>query len=351
MILRAPATPSAATALRIAALAAFDFESDAYGDLLARARVTAFQAPGWLAAFYRHLAPALRAEPLIVVGRDGDGVLQLVVPLLRREAAGLTRIDYAFGGVCDYALPVAARGLDLAAATAGFLRALGPHDLLAIAPVRAGDAETWQGLFGCAPEALSFGSHLAVSPGDSLAWPVHRPGSSRIAGLARKARRLAELGPLRLQIVAGPAAADALRLAAELRRGRFADDPLQSVAGRAFYAEVAARADGAARTYVMTCGDDTVGILFGLVDGGCFRYLVLGCDYARFGRFSPGMILFDRVMAAWFGAGGTAFDFTIGDEPFKSEFGAVRAPMCRFLRPVTPQGAALAEAIRAGLAA
>lgn len=335
--------------LRFTAEASFDFASPAYRDLCVRAGVTGFQRAVWLDSFYRHLAGA-SAEPLVVAGYGPACELRLVVPLLRRRSGDAIRIEYAFGGVTDYALPVAAAGLDLRHVSAGFLQAIGPHDLICIAPVREADAEAWQDLLGVAPEGLGFGSHLVVCDGDFNAWRLRHLGAARVAGLARKTRRLSERGTLELAIAGDAMAADALLLAARFRRGRFADDPLQDPAGRAFYAEIAALGAEArtARTYVLSCGGETIGVLFGLVDDGTFRYLVLGCDYARFGRFSPGMILFDLVLAQWFGAGGTAFDFTIGDEAFKAEFGALRASMHRFLRPATPRGAALAASIRDG---
>mgnify|MGYP000949867055 FL=1 len=100
----------------------------------------------------------------------------------------------------------------------------------------------------------------------------------------------------------------------------------------AFYVEVAERGaqSGLARTYRLSCGGETVAVLFGLIDGDRFCYLVLGCDYASFGRFSPGMIMFDDAMRDWFGSGGAVFDFTIGDEAFKAAFGCRRTAMLRF---------------------
>lgn len=52
------------------------------------------------------------------------------------------------------------------------------------------------------------------------------------------------------------------------------------------------------------------------------------------------MILFERAMDAWFAAGGEVFDFTIGDEPFKSALGCIRTPLFRLGRAATPRGAA-----------
>ncbi|MER9405578.1 hypothetical protein NKI36_16220 [Mesorhizobium caraganae] len=48
-------------------------------------------------------------------------------------------------------------------------------------------------------------------------------------------------------------------------------------------------------------------------------------------RYPPrGRVALDLVMAAWAADGGTSFDFTIGDEPFKAGFGSSRTSMYEF---------------------
>ena len=64
----------------------FDFGSDEYRRLFPNASASAFQHPDWLKAFYRNVAPAHDAEPLVVTGRDVGGELQLLVPLVRRKS-------------------------------------------------------------------------------------------------------------------------------------------------------------------------------------------------------------------------------------------------------------------------
>ncbi len=70
-----------------------------------------------------------------------------------------------------------------------------------------------------------------------------------------------------------------------------------------------------------------MGYAFGLTHAGRFDYLLIGCDYERHGRHSPGLMLFDRMIDDWAASGGSVFDFTIGDEPFKTDFGAKPTPM------------------------
>ncbi len=323
---------------RIEIAAGFDFSGPEYRALFRRAVAGAFQHPDWLAPFYRCLVERPDAEPLVVTGRDAAGRLVLVVPLIRTRTDQALRIDYAFLGVTDYARPVIAPEVDLdregPGLSARFLDALGPHDQLCIEPVRQDHAASWQALIDVAPETLAFGAHELACDAASADWRLRRFGRRKVAEIDRKAHRLAALGPVRLEVLAGAGIAAAMAVAQGFRHGRFAGDPLQEDRFLAFYAEVAQRGaeSGLARTYRLTCGDATVAILFGLIEDRRFCYLVLGCDYAAFGKVSPGTLMFDRAMAHWFQSGGAIFDFTVGDEAFKTAFGCVRTPMLRFRR-------------------
>jgi len=303
----------------------FDFASEEYRALLRRSRCSPFQHPDWLAPFYRTLVRSHHVEPLVIVGRAIDsGVLALVVPLVRRRTGSGFAIEYAFLGVTDYALPVidpATVAADDGRLARDFLQSLGRFDRLEIAPVRQDNLVAWRSLLPTGPAALGFGAHHMRLQSPPKSGP----------GLARKARRLAERGPLKLDIAPSDEIRQTMMAARRFRRGRFQDDPMQGEASFDFYVEVAMR-DRLARTYRLWCGDDLVAVLFGLVQGRRFHYLVLGCDYPRYGRFSPGMIMFARAMGHWFDGGGEIFDFTIGDETFKSALGCERTPMYRFVQ-------------------
>jgi CelD/BcsL family acetyltransferase involved in cellulose biosynthesis len=320
--------------IRLGASDCFDFESNEYRRLYSDASASAFQHPDWLAAFYRTIAPAHDAEPLVVTGRDRDGELQLLVPLVRRKSGdAAASIEYAFLGVTDYACPVVAKGITIGAKTAQrFREVLGTHTGLSVGPVHHSHLHQWRSLLGVEPSTLDFGAH-AVRYGFPYAeWRNVNLGSRRKAGLDRKARRLAEAGELKLELVEPDGVRQALVLASDFRAGRFPDDPLQTAHGLEFYIDVATNGarSGPGRTYRLGSKHDPIAFVFGLVDGDCFRYILLACNYASHARHSPGRVALDRVMAAWATEGGKAFDFTIGDEPFKEDFGCTRTTMHEF---------------------
>jgi CelD/BcsL family acetyltransferase involved in cellulose biosynthesis len=312
----------------------FDFGSEEYRRLYARAPASAFQHPDWLAAFYRSIAPAHEAEPLVITGRDSDGELRLLVPLVRRESGRQTQsIEYAFLGVTDYACPVIAKGVKIGALTRRHFRdVLGVYCALRIGPVHRAHLSQWRALLGIGPSALDFGAHAVRYAFPYAEWRNANLGNRRAADLDRKARRLAEAGELKLLLVEPDDVRQAMIAARDFRSGRFPGDPLQTEHGLEFYIDVAANGahSGLARTYRLASGDRTVALVFGLVDGDCYRYVLLACDYGAHARYSPGLLALDCVMAAWAADGGKTFDFTIGDEPFKSRFGCTRSTMYEF---------------------
>lgn len=309
----------------ISVASSFDFASAEYRALLAASNATAFQHPDWLCPFYNILVPAHGVEPLVVVGRDqAGGELQLVLPLVRSGAS----IRYAFLDVTDYACPVMRPTIaSRAGALPDKLRAALDGAPLVVSPVHQEHAADWQALLGVEPTRLPFQAHflpLARSGGRPAHFSARRRND-----LARKAGRL---GALDFEIVHGDAIAEAFAEAQAFRRGRFDNDPLQLDHGLRFYCEVAARGDrsGLARTFRLSREGRTVAMLFGLIDQGHFRYIILACDYPRYAGSSPGLLVFDRAIASWAEAGGAVFDFTIGDEPYKAELGCASAPMYAF---------------------
>lgn len=323
-------SPAPSALATIDAVGHFDFGSQEFRLLLDRSRASAFQQPEWLAAFYRHMAPAHSADPLVVTGRNAEGELCLVLPLLRRAALD---VEYAFLGVTDYACPVVAGDLAMDDRPASFLRQLfGAGTRLTIGPVHQDHVASWRSLLGVEPRELDFGAHSVRYGSPYPQWRRANLGMRRAGSLDRKARRLNEVAELRLERLGPTDVRPALLAAADFRAGRFKDDPLRTPHGLEFYIEVATNGahSGLARTWRLMSGRTMVGLVFGLTEGTTFRYILLACDYASQARYSPGRLALDHAMTAWAAEGGASFDFTIGDEPFKADFGCTRTPMYEF---------------------
>lgn len=320
-----------------------DFHGPQYAALYAASAATVFQHPLWLDLLYRRVAPALEASPLVVTGRGrDDGELRFVLPLIVRSRNGIRLLEAADLGVGDYAAPVVARRWNPPKGLARAVRnALPPHDVLRIDKIRDEAAARWRALLGGEASRAPFSTHAVAVSAPYSEWRDGALGKSFAKYLDRRKKRFIKSGAATLKHLENEAAIrEAIAAMAALRAGRFGNDPIQYEPVKRFYADLAvagARA-GLARTYSLLQDGETVGHLFGLTSGGCFHYLLIGCDYERFGRHSPGLLLYDLIIEDWIAAGGTAFDFTIGDEPFKRDFGTIATPMHRIAVPATALG-------------
>lgn len=308
--------------------AGFDFGSAEYRAFFARFGQTPFQHPDWLAPFYRRLPDASGVLPLILVGRQA-GELRCVLPLLRAPDGEVT---FAFLEVTDYACPVVDHAV-LGELSVGVALAEVAGDYrLNIAPIHEDHRGVWRALLGRDGAPMHYGAHAVTLSQPIAEWRRQTYGHHMLVGLGRKGRRLAERGDLRLEQVTGEAARQAMEQAAQFRVGRFPGDPLQVPAPAAFYGDVAASEGGLARTFRLSLDGEVVALMFGLVHGRRFHYVVLACNYAGYARYSPGLAILDLAIAAWAEEGGEVFDFTIGDEAFKAAFGCRRTPMYAITR-------------------
>jgi CelD/BcsL family acetyltransferase involved in cellulose biosynthesis len=339
--------------LRVGREDGFDFCGQEYLRLFEASAATAFQHPAWLRHFYEALAPRRGAEKVVVALRDSRGGLAGILPLILRRKAGMRLLETTDLGVSDYAAaPVdeAIRGAvvahpDLKRQIAAVLPA---HDILRIRPIRAEHVGDWQALLEGNAEPLDFGAPFAPLGTDYAEWRRTRPSKSLLGRLARADKRNAKLGGARLVRLASPAEIrGAVAEIQRLRAGRFAGDLIQEDFVRDFYAAVAADGASPAEVFRLDIGDAPAGYVYGLGHRGRFYYLLIGCDYAGHGRSSPGLVLYDRIIADWMERGGDVFDFTIGDEPFKADFGTETTPMFTIVNAPTWRGKLALAAFRA----
>ncbi len=323
----------------------WDFSGNEYRELFMSSSATAFQHPEWLAPMYRKLAPQMNAEPITATVRQA-GKLIAVVPLMRLRRRGVKIVELADLGVTDYCAPVVRTDahhaiLEYERFSAKLRQLIAPCDILRIKSVRPEHASLIQHMTGIAPQQADFHSHEALLEAPYEQWRAASFGRSQLKNLDRKHRRFERLGDTELELVSDPP--QARRAIAELRAlrsGRFDDDPIQKDSIHEFYAQVAATGceSGFSRTYRLTENGNTAGIVFGTCIKQRFNYLLIGCDYTKYSKASPGLLMYDRIMGDWIDAGGDIFDFTIGDEAFKADFGTRAIRITTFTKAVSITG-------------
>ena len=339
----------------IAVLTAFDFRSAEYRDLFARSAATAFQHPIWLSAFYDLLVSPRGAEPVIVTVRDRDSRLVCVLPLVRRRYGPMRVIEFADLAVTDYAAPIAEPGVFPAlladrSVRARIRKAIKPFDLIRIAKVPDGAPAMDQllGLSGHLPMPTSAHSTPLDLPFEQ--WREQRLNPSFRKELDRKSRQLGRKGDVRFGTCPDAetirSTVEAMR---EYRRPRFAEeggDLLHLPDYLEFYLRVATEGiGGLVRTYALTIDGRPIAATLGLAHRGHFLVLLCGFDLAGFKNYSVGALTFDHIARDCIERGDTLLDFTIGDESYKTLFGAETSPMWMSLGSGSPVGVLAQTAI------
>lgn len=337
--------------LEVAVEPEFDFGAREFQLLCELSKVTAFQDARWLALLHREVAPTFAAEPVTVTVRDKiSGELMLVLPLVRMSNNRLRVLEFADFGVCDYLAAIydpksAARLIADASLPARIADLLPAADLVTLRKLRSHDP-VLERLFPDAHRARMRVSSHAVSIGtDWREWRQQKVNGSLRRELDAKRRRFAKAGTPRFALIEDEAeivrAFDALR---QFRAHRFGDrgiaDVIDAEAVFSFYRQIAIEGarTGTSRTFCLYLSGEPVAVMFGLADRKIFSLLLVGFDLARYRRFSVGLLAIEDTLRASFEAGDKAYDFTIGDYPYKDQFGAEPAPLYEWHVPQTLRG-------------
>lgn len=329
----------------------FDFGSREYQSLWERSRATAFQGARWLALLHNRVAPALSAQRVTVTVRDKiSGELVLVLPLVRASRNGLRVLEFADFGLCDYHAAIydptnMARLVGDASLPARIAALLPEADLVALTKLQ-GDDPVLERLFPAAHRArMRVSSHAVRIDTAWSEWRQHRLDQSLRRELDAKRRRFAKAGVPSFALVEDESeivrAFDALR---RFRFDRFSErgvpDVIDSEAVFSFYRQIAidGARTGEARTFCLYLSGEPVAVMFGLAHRKAFSLLLVGFDLVRYRRFSVGLLAIEYTVRASFEAGDTAYDFTIGDYPFKDQFAAEPAPLYEWHVPRTLRG-------------
>jgi CelD/BcsL family acetyltransferase involved in cellulose biosynthesis len=335
----------------------FDFLSEEYGALFARSTATAFQHPVWLDAIYGRLVPQLRAEPLVVTVRDAaSGGLVMVLPLLRRRNRGFRTIEFADLGVSDYVAPVASAAMVEAigadpAARRRIRAVLKPFDMLRIRKLQS-TSQSFQRLLGVKTCSLLPMSAYAVPlAGDLDTWRAENISASYRRELDKKSRQLHRKGKVVLDCTTDVETIEAtLRRMQTYRRRRFeTGDLLQDEIYFDFYRDVAIRGRASlARIYTLLLDGDPIAGAMCLSHQGSILVILTGFDHDNYRSQSLGSLIFEMIAGHGISVGDRELDFTIGDEPYKTLFGARKSPIYQILGSASVAGFVARNAVQHG---
>jgi CelD/BcsL family acetyltransferase involved in cellulose biosynthesis len=266
----------------------------------------------------------------------------------------LRAVEFADFGVCDYAAPVASDA-DSAAiladgdACARIRAVLRPYDVLRIQKLREG-AFPIERVIGAPPRAaMAMSAHAVVLGQDYTAWRAEKISASYRKELDKKARQLHRKGSVVFSCASDHVAIRAtLEKMKEYRGPRFGGgDLLQKTNYFDFYLDVALQGRGSiARLYSLTLDDIPIAGVFGISHERRLLVLLGGFDLPNHKNQSIGSLTFEMVAKHCIEMGDTELDFTIGDEPYKSLFGAQATPVYEVLRAGSLMGLVAGKAVK-----
>lgn len=342
--------------LEVAVERGFDFAAADYAALHARSQATAFQRPDVIDALHRLVAPAFATEPLTITLRVADTTtrrLVAVLPLVRRRRRGHVVVEFADFGLCDYLGAIhdpadAARLLADASLPGRIAALLAPCDVLSLTKLAGDDAVLDHLLPRGRRVRMRMSTYAAAIAPPFAEWRHLRLGAGFRRTLDMKRRRAARDGAVSFRLARDAAEISALFAALRrFRAARFdaigAADVMASDAVFQFYRSVALAGSesGAARTFGLWLDGAPAAVVFGLAGQQQFLLLLVGFDAARSRRLSLGLMAIEDTIAASIAAGDRIYDFTIGDHPYKLQFGAGPAPLYERHAALSARGAAV----------
>lgn len=318
----------------------FDFLSDEYQRLYQKSDATAFQAPIWLNKIHQHLVPNLDARAFTITIRNPvDQSLLAVFPFVKQRAMGITIVQPADFGVCDYNAIVASNEiLECIAHKASILEAL--HKL-----VHSGSLFLFRKARDDGFDITRIFPQIQASPCENAAyhckieqgideWTREVLGKKMRKELNRKARQLQDLhGDTPVKIAKSPEdIRAALTFIREIRNERFESDLTKCPTYFAFYVDyaIAAAQAGEADVYVKYVEGKPAAALFCLTGDGGFHAIMVAADVAKYQKFSLGVQVMYEAISLQFENGIRLFDMCLGQTEFKNSFRAEPSQLCNF---------------------
>lgn len=333
----------------------FDFLSEEYAILFAGSSATAFQHPLWLDAIYHKLVPQLKVDPLIVTVRSAaDNRLVMVLPLVRRRHHGLRTIEFADLGVSDYVAPIASDAIiEMLAADAFVCKRIGtvlkPFDMLRIRKLRSPSTAVQKLLGATDCLIMSMGAYAVPLATDFATWRSDHLSVSYCKELDKKSRQLHRRGQVALHRLTDAATIEATFVKMrEYRRQRFdTGDLLQDQVYFDFYLGIATHAHSTlSRVYgVLMEGVPIAGAMC-LTHKDSLLIILTGFDHDGYKSQSLGSLTFEMIAKHGISVGDRELDFTIGDEPYKTQFGAQKSPIYQVLRSGSLSGVIAGAAVQ-----
>ncbi len=330
----------------------FELESDG----------TVFQSFDWLSTWQRHIGARADVRPAIVTGRDGRGRLLFLLPLAIQRGAFARELVWLGMSLCDYAGPLLAPDFSQTVDRNAFatlwreiLAMLAAHPRLAFDLIRL---EKMPAKLGAQDNSF-LGLPATRHPSGAYATPLAPTWdefyeSKRSASTRRrdrsKRKALEALGEVRF-VEPG---SEAERLASmdmlmQQKARSFERMGVANLFARPGHADFFRAISGTDIAHVsrLDVGAHPGAVNLGLMARGRYYHVLASyTDDAEIARRGPGAMHLMELMSNAIRRGCTTFDFTIGDEPYKRDWGDSCDALYDHVSARTPVGALAGAAYR-----
>lgn len=319
------------------------------------ALLTPFQTTAWLYHWYEHIGALEKVQPLVVVAEDKEGVL-FVLPL-QIETGVLRRLSWLGSDLNDYNGPLiaanyTARATDFVMQDVWrkLLLTLNGQDHLQQDYVRL---EKMASLICGQPNPmLALGTTLAASHayrtpmvgGWDAFYATKRDGKNRYKDRSAR-KKLEELGPVTLE---SPEDRVSIRSVVDTlinqKSARFEQKGISNFLlnpGHVeFYRAIAEFQRDLVHVSQLIVGKTVASTNLGLRFRGAYYYVLNSFAIGETDRFGSGKVHMRDLMKMHIEKGFEAFDFTIGDEPYKLEWCDTKTPLYDHMDASTMKGRA-----------
>lgn len=300
---------------------------------------TVFQSFDWLATWQRHIGEPTGVRPAIVIGRDSANGILFILPLSTRSIGLSRHLEWLGGALNDYNAPLLAATFSNRVDSTQFKQLWRSITrLLHSQPRFRYDLIRFEKM----PETVGGQSNpmlflgVTLNPSGSYATPLAGSWDTfytakRSASTRRRDRtkrnRLADFGEIRFITMKDTRATlNAFSTLTEQKARSFARMGVANLFLRPGYTEFyrALATDSKTRhlTHIsqLDVGSQTAAVNFGLTFRGRYYYLLASHSDGELSRFGPGAAHLHELLRYAIEHKFEAFDFTIGDEPYKMDW-------------------------------
>lgn len=306
-----------------------------------------FQKFEWHKAYMDTIGAELKVTPVIVLLRESNGQLLMLWPLALRRRGPLRFLVPLGGIVTDYHSPMISTGAQNVVTPTVVEKILtkirteiAHYDVIVFdkMPDLIDDqANPLISLPGVEPQGRN--AHATRLGNDFETWVKTQRSSNVLKDERRSLRRLAEIAAITPRInvdgVEGAAIGEAL-IGQKSRRWRQSGQPdlfrMQSY--RDFYIQMIEKRACQNESHVsaLQLGDEFIACHLGLFYRKRFYYLMPTFSTGYHDKYSPGNLLLLKLLRWCVSNKISCFDFTVGDESYKTAWCDVTLPLYRYLR-------------------